>query len=144
MRLIKTYLTLHHLTPYFLWILNSTHHFATIQMWFDATIMQILLFWPLHNHTTTNYFDCQHVSPNGDGLPVKNDELCIKNELTKVGHPMLQNSNSCGKLRHEQCTCKWKVYSFHTRNYCVYTPGCWLCPSRIIKLGAFSRNLKLG
>jgi hypothetical protein len=37
------------------------------------------------------------------------------------------------KQPHQQYTCKWKGCSIRTRNYCVCTPGYWLCPSHIIK-----------
>ena len=37
------------------------------------------------------------------------------------------------KQPNQQYTCKWVGCSVRTRNFCVCTPGYWLCPSHIVK-----------
>lgn len=37
------------------------------------------------------------------------------------------------KQRNQQYTCKWPGCHVRTRNYCICTPGYWLCASHIVK-----------
>jgi hypothetical protein len=153
MRLIKTYLT------YFLWILNSTHHSATIQMWFDSTIMQILSFDHYITTRQPTILIANMFHRMGMGFQWKMKCCASKTDWPKLGI-------WCYRFR--IVVANWGInntlasgrYALSTQEIIVYVPqdaGCappeslsmlWTMLRRdscqLKSVGAFSRNLKLG